>query len=189
MGPQSAHAREVVLELRQLDLELSLCAVRVVGEDVEDHRGAIDHRHAERRLEVPLLARHELVVAGDQVGVAADDFRLQLGQLAAPQVAVGVRAGADLDKIAGGRDAGGAQELLELGKGFIVGRRSGQGPDRERALASTGILDACSAGPVLGFRNAALAGSVHSSKCRPPSRRPQARLARGCPDPDRLRRG
>ena len=71
MGPQPAHAGQVVLELGQLDLELALGRVGVVGEDVEDHRGAVDHRHAERRLEVALLARRELVVAGDQVGVAA----------------------------------------------------------------------------------------------------------------------
>ena len=71
MGPQAPHAGEVVLELGQLDLELALGAVGVVGEDVEDHGGAVDHRHAERRLEVSLLARSELVVAGDQVGVAA----------------------------------------------------------------------------------------------------------------------
>ena len=36
--PQAAHPREVVLELRQLDLELALGAVGVGGEDVEDDR-------------------------------------------------------------------------------------------------------------------------------------------------------
>ena len=69
MGPQAAHPREVVLELRELDLELALGGVGVVGEDVEDHRGAVDHGHAERLLEVALLARRQLVVDGDQVGV------------------------------------------------------------------------------------------------------------------------
>ena len=68
--PQAAHAREVVLELRELDLELALGAVRVAGEDVEDHRRAVDDRQAELGLEVALLARRELVVAGDDVGVA-----------------------------------------------------------------------------------------------------------------------
>ena len=55
--PQAAHPREVVLELRELDLELALGGVRVRGEDVEDDRGPVDHREAERRLEVALLAR------------------------------------------------------------------------------------------------------------------------------------
>ncbi len=67
--PQAAHAGEVVLELGELDLELALGRVRVVGEDVEDDRRAVDHRHAGLLLEVALLAREQLVVAGDQVGV------------------------------------------------------------------------------------------------------------------------
>ena len=40
--PQAAHAREVVLELRELDLQLALGAVRVPGEDVEDHARTVD---------------------------------------------------------------------------------------------------------------------------------------------------
>jgi hypothetical protein len=46
--PQAAHAREVVLELRELDLELALGRVGVVGEDVEDDRRAIDDGQATR---------------------------------------------------------------------------------------------------------------------------------------------
>src|SRR5204863_255646 len=69
MGPQPPHTGEVVLELGELDLELALGAVGVVGEDVEDHGGPIDHRHPEGRLEISLLTGQELVVAGDQVGV------------------------------------------------------------------------------------------------------------------------
>ena len=52
VGPEPAHPREVVLELGELDLQLALGRVRVVGEDVEDDRGSVDHRHAERLLEV-----------------------------------------------------------------------------------------------------------------------------------------
>ena len=71
VGPQAPHPREVVLELGQLHLELALGAVGVVGEDVEDHRRPVDHRHAETLLEVALLPRNELVVAGDEVRVRA----------------------------------------------------------------------------------------------------------------------
>ena len=46
--PQPAHAGEVVLELGELDLQLALGRVGVVGEDVEDRRGAVDDRDAER---------------------------------------------------------------------------------------------------------------------------------------------
>ena len=69
VGPQPPHPRQVVLELGQLDLQLALGGMGMVGEDVEDHRRAVDHRHAQRRLEVALLARRQLVVAGDEVGV------------------------------------------------------------------------------------------------------------------------
>ena len=98
--PQAAHARHVVLELGELDLHLALGAVGVVGEDVEDHRGAVDHRQLERRLEVALLARRQLVVAGDQVGVGRFEQGLELLHLARPEVEVGMRLVAVLDQLA-----------------------------------------------------------------------------------------
>ena len=105
VGPQAPHPREVVLELGQLDLELALGAVGVVGEDVEDHRRAVDHRHAERLLEVALLARHELVVAGDEVGVRAGDLDLELGELA---------RGRDSDRDPAGRESGPSRRRSRL---------------------------------------------------------------------------
>ena len=70
MAPQPTHPCEVVLQLRQLHLQLALGAGRVVGEDVEDDRRPVDHRQAQRLFEVALLAGTQLIVAGDQVGVA-----------------------------------------------------------------------------------------------------------------------
>ena len=57
MLPHAAHAREVVLELRELDLELSLGRRRVLGEDVEDQLRPVDDARVERVLEEPLLRR------------------------------------------------------------------------------------------------------------------------------------
>ena len=71
MLPHAAHAREVVLELRELDLELSLGAPRVLREDVEDQLRAVDDARAERVLERPLLRRAELVVGEEHLGVDA----------------------------------------------------------------------------------------------------------------------
>src|SRR5207244_2691697 len=100
VGPQAAHAGEVVLELRELDLELALGGVGVVGEDVEDDRRAVDDRHvAELLLEVALLTRAELVVAGHDVGVEGLDRHLELAELARAQVRVRVRAVAVLDEL------------------------------------------------------------------------------------------
>ena len=101
-------------ELGELDLELALGRVGVVGEDVEDDRRAVDHRHVERLLEVALLARLELVVAGHEVGPRGGDRLLELGELALAEVAVRIGCGAALGQLAGHRHAGGAQQLLEL---------------------------------------------------------------------------
>ena len=53
----AAEAGQPVAQLGQLDLGLALLAVGVLGEDVEDHRGAVDGRAAEQLLEVALLGR------------------------------------------------------------------------------------------------------------------------------------
>ncbi len=124
VGPQPAHAREVVFELGELDLELALGAVRMRGEDVEDHGRAVDDRHADGLLEVALLARRQLVVAGDQVRVGGLRGGLRLGDLAGPEVSVRVRRFAALDHLADDADAGGAQQLGQLGEVVALGERS-----------------------------------------------------------------
>ena len=118
--PQPPHPGQVVLELGELDLELALGRMRVRGEDVEDDRGAVDHRHPERVLEVALLPRRELVVARHEVRVRAHDLVLQLLELSGPQVAVGVRAIAMLHELANARDARGEQQLTQLGERLLV---------------------------------------------------------------------
>src|SRR5439155_8070372 len=60
--PHAPHAREVVLELRELNLQLALRADRVLREDVEDQLRAVDDARLQRVLEQPLLRRLELVV-------------------------------------------------------------------------------------------------------------------------------
>ena len=53
--PLAAQARQDVLVLRQLDLQPALPRPRVLREDVEDQRGAVEHLHVQRLLEVALL--------------------------------------------------------------------------------------------------------------------------------------
>ena len=55
--PAAAQARHAVAELRELDLQHSLLARRVLGEDVEDQRDAIHYVGFEELLQVPLLRR------------------------------------------------------------------------------------------------------------------------------------
>ena len=98
--PQAAHAGHVVFELGELDLHLALGGVRVAGEDVEDHRGAVEHGDVERGLEVALLARRQLVVGDDEVRVGLLEQRLELLELAGAQVEVRVRLVALLGELA-----------------------------------------------------------------------------------------
>jgi hypothetical protein len=90
MLPHAPHAREVVLELRELDLELPLGGHGVLGEDVEDQLRPVDDTGGQRVLERPLLRRLQLVVDDERLGIGVGDQR-QLLELACP---VGVRIGA-----------------------------------------------------------------------------------------------
>ena len=80
-----------VAQQGQLDLGLALLAGGVLGEDVEDHRGAVDGRAAEDLLEVALLGRAELVVEDD--GVAVDRLRRVAQLLGLALADVGGRVG------------------------------------------------------------------------------------------------
>ena len=77
-GAAAPQAGQSIAQERQLDLGFALEGVGVLGEDVEDHRGAIDRRAPEQLLEVELLSRRELVVEDDGVGV---DLEADLEQL------------------------------------------------------------------------------------------------------------
>ena len=65
----AAQAGQPVAQQGQLHLGPALGGAGVLGEDVEDHRGAVDGRPAEDLLQVALLGRGELVVEDHGVGV------------------------------------------------------------------------------------------------------------------------
>ena len=93
--PHAAHALEVVLQLRQLDLELARRRVRVQREDVEDHARAVDDAHRELVLQRALLARRELVLGHDDLGLELPRTLLELLELAAADVRARVNAPSD----------------------------------------------------------------------------------------------
>ena len=72
--PHPAHPRQVVLELRELDLELPLGAHGVLGEDVEDELRAVDHARLECILKGALLCGAQLVVDDEHLR-----FRVAVG--------------------------------------------------------------------------------------------------------------
>src|SRR5436305_726173 len=55
VGPAADEPRELVLDLRELDLQLALDAPRTHLEDVDNQAGAVDHPALELLLEIALL--------------------------------------------------------------------------------------------------------------------------------------
>src|SRR4029078_10881751 len=80
--PEAAHPREVVFELRELDLELALGADGVLGEDVEDQLRPVDDARLKGVLEHFLLRGAELVVDEQCLGAGLLVRRLELLELA-----------------------------------------------------------------------------------------------------------
>ncbi len=132
--PHAPHAREVVLELRKLDLELSLCSDGVLGEDVENELGPVEDTRVERVFEAALLARVELGVDDDALRARLGHGLLQLRELALPDVGAWVGRRPVLDDLAHRLHPGRAQELarfreLVAGVGALL-----QHGDQEPAL-------------------------------------------------------
>ena len=76
----AAQPRQHVLHLRELDLGLALPAGRVLGEDVEDQRGAVDDLDLEDLLQLVELAGRQLAVADHRVGAGRRDDVADLGR-------------------------------------------------------------------------------------------------------------
>ena len=81
----AAEPGQQVRELRELDLGLALPAPGVLGEDVEDQRGAVDDLDLDDALERAQLAGRELAVADHGVGTGRHDVG-QFGGLARADV-------------------------------------------------------------------------------------------------------
>ena len=134
MLPHAAHARQVVLELGQLDLELAVGGDGVLGEDVEDQLRPVDHARVERVLEVALLRRRQLVVDEQALGLGRLEALLELLDLALADVGALRRPRPVLDDAAERLDARGARQLLDLGQLRVGIRTLGQHREDEAAL-------------------------------------------------------
>ncbi len=132
--PHAPHAREVVLELRELDLELSLRATGMLREDVEDQLRAVDDASAECVLERPLLRRAQLVVGDEHLGRSSSVGLLQLAELPLAQERSRVGMASVLHDLADGHGTRRTSELAKLVElGVSVGAL-GIHTDEERAL-------------------------------------------------------
>jgi hypothetical protein len=112
--PEAAHAGEVVLELRELHLQLSLGGDGMLGKDVEDELGAIDDAQLQLVLEPTLLTGIEVVVDDQRLGIRPGHRFLQLRELALADVGARVGSRPPLQELPHGLDTGGAHELAHL---------------------------------------------------------------------------
>ena len=137
VGPQPRQARQLVLELRQLDLEAALVGLRVQREDVEDQPAAVDDLDLEELLEGALLGRRQLVVGDEHVEPGLALGRHELLGLALADVPVRVDMAAVLPFGADDVGAGRRGEVGELGERVLGGPAvlgAGVDGDEERLL-------------------------------------------------------
>ena len=142
--PQPGQARQLVLELGELDLEPALVGLGVEGEDVEDQPAAVDDLDVEQLLERALLGRRQLVVGDEHVEAGLALGRDELLRLALADVPVRVDVapvlplGADDLGTRGRRQVGQLGERV-LGRPAVVATRVDG--DEEGLLDGDGEID------------------------------------------------
>ena len=134
----AAQARPQVLQLGKLDLGLALLGARVLGEDVEDQRRAVDDLDLDDLLQLPQLARRQLAVADDGVGSDRQHDVAQLLGLARADVGGGVGLVAALDQPVENERAGGLGEPGEFGQRVLGLDQRAARSTRRRARPAPG---------------------------------------------------
>ena len=134
MLPHASHPRQVVLQLRELDLELALCTSGVLGEDVQDQLRAVDDACLERVLEGPLLCGLELVVDEQDLRAGLAIGAFQLLELPLTHIGPPLGARAVLDDLPDRLDERGVREFPQLGQLLLLVDSLSQHCDDEPAL-------------------------------------------------------
>ena len=111
---EASQPRQPVAELSQFDLRPALGRAGILGEHVEDDRGAVERCAAQDLLQVELLRGAELVVEHNRVGVGRLDDRLDLLRLSRPDEGGGVHGAATLHHPFDCIGAGGVDQQFEL---------------------------------------------------------------------------
>ena len=172
----TAQTREAVAELRQLHLHHALLAARVLGEDVEDQRDAVDDVDLEQLLEVALLRGRELVVEHDEVDVERLGELLQLLGLARADVGGGVGRVAPLQHELDGVGAGGVDEQRELVerrlRGLGVARADARAHEQRALPQDVEVGFGCSEAPATHASSPSSSSTSTSNTCTtgPPRR-------------------
>ena len=118
----SSQSRQPVVELGQLDLQLSLPGPGAAGEDVQDELGPVDYLAVECALDVALLGRREVVVEDHGVGPVPIQQPFQPLHLALADQGGRVIAGPLLEQAGGHPGAGGGSQGCQLVQRFLQAR-------------------------------------------------------------------
>ena len=122
VGPQPRQARQLVLELGELDLEPALVGLGVQGEDVEDQPAAVDDLDLEQAPRAPSAGSGESSSSATRRSKPVSLFACeQLLGLALADVPVRVDVAAVLPLGADDLGAGRGRQVGELGQGVLGG--------------------------------------------------------------------
>src|SRR5207253_6743252 len=107
----AAQPRQTIAELRQLDLQLAVAALRALREDVEDQLRAVDDLELGRFGNRVQLRRREVLVEDDELGAVLHRSQVELLELAAAEQRARIGPAALQHRVEHG-DSRGARELL-----------------------------------------------------------------------------
>ena len=114
MGPATSQARQLVLDLRQLDLGARFAGARLSNEQIEDQRAAVDDGALDDLLQVLDLIGRQVVVEDDDVGTQRVGLTSDLAGLTATDERSGVGRSSVLQASAHHLHAGASGELRQL---------------------------------------------------------------------------
>ena len=119
MGPATSQARQLVFELRQLDLCASLARARLTDEEIEDEGTAIDDCTRDKRFQVSDLIRRQIVVEDHDVGARLFRCACDLARLSPTNKRSSIRRSPVLHAPSNHLHSGTARELRQLVEVFI----------------------------------------------------------------------
>ncbi len=141
--------REHVLELSEFHLDLPVAAMGTLGEDVQDHLGAVDDLQFREVRNGADLGRREFVIENEQVGADLQGPDHHVRELSFPHEVLRVDLLAVLRDGVENLDPAGLGKLLELGKGILAVSGVRLHADEDGAFARANPASALPAGDLV----------------------------------------
>jgi hypothetical protein len=111
---RSGQSRQLILQLRQLHLQLTFAGTRVPGEDIQDQLRPVDNSGWKFSFQVTQLRRGQVMVEQQQIGPGRGYHALNLLQFATADQRRRIRSRAPLNQRRSNLCTGAAGEFLKL---------------------------------------------------------------------------